>query len=60
VSPADGAGGRHRVVIVGAGFGGLFAARFLRRAPVAVLISWLLGFVGHSRGERAITREKFG
>ena len=28
------AGGVHRVVIVGAGFGGLFAAKFLRRAPV--------------------------
>jgi NADH:ubiquinone reductase (H+-translocating) len=25
---------RHRVVIVGGGFGGLFAAKFLRRAPV--------------------------
>jgi NADH dehydrogenase len=29
---------RHRVVIVGAGFGGLFAARFLRRAPVDVTV----------------------
>jgi NADH dehydrogenase len=28
--------GRHRVVIVGGGFGGLFAAKFLRRAPVEV------------------------
>ena len=28
------AGGVHRVVIIGAGFGGLFAAKFLRRAPV--------------------------
>jgi NADH:ubiquinone reductase (H+-translocating) len=28
------AGARHRVVIVGGGFGGLFAAKFLRRAPV--------------------------
>src|SRR3954470_4494128 len=27
---------RHRVVIVGAGFGGLFAARALRRAPLDV------------------------
>jgi len=29
---------QHRVVIVGAGFGGLFAARFLRRAPVRVTV----------------------
>ena len=29
---------RHRVVIVGAGFGGLFAARALRRAPVEVTV----------------------
>ena len=28
----------HRVVIVGCGFGGLFAARALRRAPVAVVV----------------------
>jgi NADH dehydrogenase len=28
----------HRVVIVGAGFGGLFAAKFLRRAPVEVTV----------------------
>jgi NADH:ubiquinone reductase (H+-translocating) len=28
----------HRVVIVGGGFGGLFAAKFLRRAPVAVTL----------------------
>jgi NADH:ubiquinone reductase (H+-translocating) len=28
----------HRVVIVGAGFGGLFAAKFLRRAPVQVTV----------------------
>jgi len=30
--------GRHRVVIVGCGFGGLFAARALRRANVAVTV----------------------
>ena len=30
--------GRHHVVIVGAGFGGLFAARRLRHAPVEVTI----------------------
>ncbi len=31
-------GAEHRVVIVGAGFGGLFAAKFLRRAPVQVTL----------------------
>jgi NADH dehydrogenase len=31
-------GGRHRVVIVGAGFGGLFAAKALRRADVDVTV----------------------
>ena len=31
-------GATHRVVIVGAGFGGLFAARFLGRAPVEVTL----------------------
>jgi len=29
---------KHRVVVVGAGFAGLFAARFLRRAPVEVTV----------------------
>jgi len=29
---------KHRVVIVGGGFGGLFAAKFLRRAPVDVTL----------------------
>ena len=28
--------GKHRVVVVGGGFGGLFATRLLRRAPVVV------------------------
>src|SRR6185312_2733871 len=31
-------GTRHRVVIVGSGFGGLFAAKALRRAPVDITI----------------------
>jgi NADH:ubiquinone reductase (H+-translocating) len=31
-------GGKHRVVIVGCGFAGLFAARALRRAPVEVVV----------------------
>src|SRR5690349_21562751 len=30
--------GPHRVVVVGGGFGGLFATRFLRRAPVDVTL----------------------
>ncbi|MET0526087.1 MAG: FAD-dependent oxidoreductase, partial [Nocardioides sp.] len=30
--------GEHRVLIVGGGFGGLFAAKFLRRAPVQVTL----------------------
>src|ERR1700752_2880087 len=30
--------GTHHVVVVGGGFGGLFAARFLRRAPVEVTL----------------------
>ena len=33
-----GRGPRRRVVIVGGGFGGLFAARALRRAPVSVTL----------------------
>jgi NADH dehydrogenase len=33
-----GAAGRHHVVIVGSGFGGLFAARALRRADLAVTL----------------------
>ncbi|MGA2011503.1 MAG: NAD(P)/FAD-dependent oxidoreductase [Solirubrobacteraceae bacterium] len=39
-APADPgtASSRHRVVIIGAGFGGLFAARALRRAPVEVTV----------------------
>ena len=39
MSATGGAGdGRHRVVIIGCGFGGLFAARALRRAPVDVTV----------------------
>jgi NADH:ubiquinone reductase (H+-translocating) len=40
VTRADAArgAGRHRVVIVGCGFGGLFAARALKRAPVDVTV----------------------
>jgi NADH dehydrogenase len=29
---------KHRIVTIGAGFGGLFAARALRRAPVVVTV----------------------
>ncbi len=35
---AEASSQRHRVVIIGAGFGGLFAARALRRAPVDVTV----------------------
>ncbi len=35
---ADDNPGPHRVVVVGGGFGGLFATRFLRRAPVEVTL----------------------
>jgi NADH:quinone reductase (non-electrogenic) len=37
-SAHDGNDGKHRVVVVGGGFGGLFATRFLRRAPVEVTL----------------------
>jgi NADH:ubiquinone reductase (H+-translocating) len=33
-----GASGRHRVVVVGGGFGGLFATRVLKRAPVEIAL----------------------
>src|SRR3954464_5121035 len=35
---AGASSGRHRVLVVGGGFGGLLAARFLRRAPVDVTL----------------------
>ncbi len=35
---ADATADPHRVVVVGGGFGGLFATRFLRRAPVEVTL----------------------
>ena len=35
---AEGSQAVHRVVIVGSGFGGLFAAKFLRRAPVEATV----------------------
>ena len=37
-TPAEGGDGRHHVVIIGCGFGGLFAARALRREAVRVTI----------------------
>ena len=37
-APIDAPGGRPRVVIVGSGFGGLFAAQALRKAPVDVTL----------------------
>ena len=40
MSPAgsDASHGRHRVVVVGSGFGGLPATRFMRRMPVSVTL----------------------
>jgi NADH dehydrogenase len=38
VTTHEGATGAHRVVIIGGGFAGLFAARVLRRAPVEVTL----------------------
>ena len=35
-SASSGRGGRHRVVIIGSGFGGLWTAEALAKAPVAV------------------------
>ncbi|TFV72252.1 NAD(P)/FAD-dependent oxidoreductase [Blastococcus sp. CT_GayMR19] len=40
----DSAGGRPRVVIIGSGFGGLFAAQALRKAPVDVTIIAKTGY----------------
>src|SRR5947209_11418490 len=40
----DGDGGRPRVVVIGSGFGGLFAARSLAKAPVDVTV---IGKTGH-------------
>ena len=37
-SPLQQVAPRHRVVVVGAGFGGLFATRALRHAPLDVLL----------------------
>ena len=42
--PADPNGGRPRVVIIGSGFGGLFAAQALRKAPVDVTIIAKTGY----------------
>ncbi len=38
VAVSDTPGSRHRVVIIGSGFGGLFAARRLRKVPVDVTV----------------------
>src|ERR1044071_4659471 len=44
VEPSNPSTGRPRVVIVGTGFGGLFAAQALRKAPVDIT---LIGKTGH-------------
>ena len=53
---------RHRVVIIGGGFGGLCAARALKSAPVDVTLSritvfveWAIEGLTFSRGARLIT-----
>ncbi len=59
---------RRRVVIIGGGFGGLYAARALKRAPVDVtlvdrrnhhlfqpLLSWAWSYLTFRRGARLIT-----
>jgi NADH dehydrogenase len=38
VRPAPGSSARHRVVVIGSGFGGLFATRALRRADVDITL----------------------
>jgi NADH dehydrogenase len=43
-SGSSDAGRRHRVVVIGSGFGGLFAARSLRKAPVDLT---LIASTGH-------------
>ena len=54
----------HRVVIVGGGFGGLYAARVLgsdRRVEVTrfvVIVRWASSFVTHRRGSRLITGDR--
>ncbi|MCW2702568.1 MAG: dehydrogenase, FAD-containing subunit [Blastococcus sp.] len=37
-APSDNSGGRPRVVVIGSGFGGLFAAQALRNAPVDITL----------------------
>ena len=37
-NPTNGTADRHRVVVVGGGFGGLYAVRKLRHAPVDVTL----------------------
>jgi len=50
--------GRHRVLIIGGGFGGLRAARALKSAPVDVTLidrEWAIEDLTFSRGARLIT-----
>jgi thioredoxin reductase len=43
---------RHRVAIVGGGFGGLFAAKQLGR------VNWTVAFLGRGPSERVITAQQ--
>ena len=45
----------HHVIIVGGGFGGLYAAQTLAKAPVIVIIQWAWNYFTSGKGARMIT-----